>query len=603
MINCKCIEKFRDKNNKIIGYRLQDSFEKTVDFNPLDLKNAIINKQIKVTNLTLTSDNRLIDKEEKLVDNKLRNTIYVIIPSNININNITIIGTKDIDEIKNKALTAGRNFESIGSKSLVFYTAKNTTLTIETKYENCKFVSVCISNTEKIKELIDNNAIIELLYHPLNIIKNKLEDIDTDEIITRFESVRYNYLDACSDSDYFEADVDECEIFDSLVKYNWKIFKSFIPIFKTIKAKIPQNISESDIIHSILKNNLAKFKIDDEDNTKYHTILIKQDNNSDANRYTEVHKIAKINLNNVKLTPNDMRPYSILKSMLNLVQLGASEDTIADLYNFEPSRDLEIKMGLDTSYYCTSKWLYIESLINSDGSLNLDDFNKSICDKDSDRLGRLEDLLICILRNENKYDNYLKPIEILKSLKIIHEYNKTNPSIIGDYFSQIDNNFINSIYIMSGVIEHELEILGAFSVEKAPKTDGGILDLLKYKASTMWDTIKNSDYFRLTYVDRVEYLIKYIDEKFSVAYPSKIITRCTLNTKNLYQGYKTGITLGASGIYLFIHVVDNKMIFEILKLDRYDKINVLWKSKYLDKSNIKEQTDLAVEKFIETVFI
>lgn len=72
MIQAKCIQKFRDKNNHIYGYRLQDINGQTQDFKPENLKQAIINKQINVINLTLTSDMRLVDKsEDKLKSTKL----------------------------------------------------------------------------------------------------------------------------------------------------------------------------------------------------------------------------------------------------------------------------------------------------------------------------------------------------------------------------------------------------------------------------------------------------------------------------------------------------------------------------------------------------
>lgn len=61
MIQAKCIQKFRNKSNQIIGYKLQDSQGKTKDLTPQQLKDAIHTKQIQVLNLTLTSDNRLVD--------------------------------------------------------------------------------------------------------------------------------------------------------------------------------------------------------------------------------------------------------------------------------------------------------------------------------------------------------------------------------------------------------------------------------------------------------------------------------------------------------------------------------------------------------------
>lgn len=72
MIQTKCIHKFRKPDNTIIGYRLIDLNGKTQDVDSKTLKNAIRNKSINVVNLTLTQDNRLVDKaEEKLTSNKL----------------------------------------------------------------------------------------------------------------------------------------------------------------------------------------------------------------------------------------------------------------------------------------------------------------------------------------------------------------------------------------------------------------------------------------------------------------------------------------------------------------------------------------------------
>ena len=60
MIQATCIQKFK-KNNRIYGYRLQDSQGNTKDVYADQLKQAIRNQQIAIINLTLTSDNRLID--------------------------------------------------------------------------------------------------------------------------------------------------------------------------------------------------------------------------------------------------------------------------------------------------------------------------------------------------------------------------------------------------------------------------------------------------------------------------------------------------------------------------------------------------------------
>lgn len=65
MILARCIEKHRDINNKIQGYTLQDLYGNTLYFEPVKLKQAIISKQIMVSNLTLTRDYRLVEKQDE----------------------------------------------------------------------------------------------------------------------------------------------------------------------------------------------------------------------------------------------------------------------------------------------------------------------------------------------------------------------------------------------------------------------------------------------------------------------------------------------------------------------------------------------------------
>ena len=70
MIQAKCIQKFRDKNNNIYGYRLIDLNGQTQDVQAKNLKQSIANGTIHVVNLTLTSDGRLVDTTEKHLQNK-----------------------------------------------------------------------------------------------------------------------------------------------------------------------------------------------------------------------------------------------------------------------------------------------------------------------------------------------------------------------------------------------------------------------------------------------------------------------------------------------------------------------------------------------------
>lgn len=66
MITVTCTEKLRDKNNRIVGYELQDCNGKKMRFTSEQVKQAVFLQQITVTNLKLTSDGRLIDNTESV---------------------------------------------------------------------------------------------------------------------------------------------------------------------------------------------------------------------------------------------------------------------------------------------------------------------------------------------------------------------------------------------------------------------------------------------------------------------------------------------------------------------------------------------------------
>lgn len=74
MLTVKCIQKFK-KNNKIYGYRLQDAQGNIKDIDTDKLKYAIRNNKMAVSNLTLTSDNRLIESKVK---NNINKDLYKV---------------------------------------------------------------------------------------------------------------------------------------------------------------------------------------------------------------------------------------------------------------------------------------------------------------------------------------------------------------------------------------------------------------------------------------------------------------------------------------------------------------------------------------------
>ena len=116
MIMVKCVQKYRDKNNNIIGYRLQDIKRKQMDVKPDVLKKAIQNKEMMVLNLVLTSDGRLVDgsptkyaenKENRNKSTGIEDTIpkkdYVVLTRDV-LTHIGLTKDKDLQFMANKDL-------------------------------------------------------------------------------------------------------------------------------------------------------------------------------------------------------------------------------------------------------------------------------------------------------------------------------------------------------------------------------------------------------------------------------------------------------------------------------------------------------------------
>ena len=64
MLVAKCVEKIRDKNGKIVKYRLQDKTGSQTELEAKLVKKFILESQMDVVNLQVTSDGRLVDKTE-----------------------------------------------------------------------------------------------------------------------------------------------------------------------------------------------------------------------------------------------------------------------------------------------------------------------------------------------------------------------------------------------------------------------------------------------------------------------------------------------------------------------------------------------------------
>ena len=78
MVNATCIQKFRDKRNVIVGYRIQDDSGNVKDVTPQQLKQAISNRKIEIRNLKLTSDGKLIRCDSKFSKGAFDSDLYLI---------------------------------------------------------------------------------------------------------------------------------------------------------------------------------------------------------------------------------------------------------------------------------------------------------------------------------------------------------------------------------------------------------------------------------------------------------------------------------------------------------------------------------------------
>ena len=97
-ITCKCIQKHRDKQGKIYGYTLVDDSGKSVSIYSDALKGYIKDGTLVVTNLTLTDDNRLVDKTSKQVKQAEEKGVD---ESDISINKLKMLG-HDIKEFNTR---------------------------------------------------------------------------------------------------------------------------------------------------------------------------------------------------------------------------------------------------------------------------------------------------------------------------------------------------------------------------------------------------------------------------------------------------------------------------------------------------------------------
>lgn len=216
MIQAKCIEKFRDKTGKIYGYRLIDLNDQTQDVTPENLKKAILNKQIHVVNLTLTSNNRLVDTTEKQLQSK-------------------VLGKAPVNPVEKLDET----YKNV-AKALVYLDKE--TIDMGDSYEDCVYGRY-YQAFGKEPNITSNTNLDEFLYKSfLKMLANKPSEIS--DLIECWEEYEHYYT--------FEHNI-QYENVDSINKSN--IYKALTLVYKYAKEN---KLSKKAV--TPLKNFLDRIK-------------------------------------------------------------------------------------------------------------------------------------------------------------------------------------------------------------------------------------------------------------------------------------------------------------------------------------------------------
>ncbi len=236
MIIGKCTEKYRNKNNYIYGYRLEDTHGNYKDVNPEQLKAAIRNKQIMVLNLTLTSDNRLVDTTpnkqpedniKAVVDGILlglhnHSFIYTNDTSFVNINHYKYFYNEDVNNILsaqiNKIDDAIKIIVSSGDYSALMHTV--------VKYGNYILGEIYDCN---MNDLVEKHHLLAHYTNNKNINTSKIEVIShiyTDAIGTfkgKPKSINYEY-NKQTNSDFIRIIIDNSTYLRKDKEYKKQIY-------------------------------------------------------------------------------------------------------------------------------------------------------------------------------------------------------------------------------------------------------------------------------------------------------------------------------------------------------------------------------------------
>lgn len=152
----KCINKFRNKYNQITGYRIQDTHGNIKDVTPHQLKRAMSTNKIEVINLTLTSDYRLVDKEQLQSTNKKKKQKYAILTREI---------VKAINKPKALKFKSNQNIEMLEQKSKILGCGKRISKDFLSIESDTEIILVSDKQIQLSDSTPDYDEVVKFMYY------------------------------------------------------------------------------------------------------------------------------------------------------------------------------------------------------------------------------------------------------------------------------------------------------------------------------------------------------------------------------------------------------------------------------------------------------
>lgn len=252
MIQAKCIEKFRDKQGKIYGYRLIDLNGQTQDVRSENLKSAIRDNKIHIVNLTLTADNRLIDTTEKQLQAKVLGKAPV--EPNAEKSNKYSDVAKALVLLDKELICMGDSYTEI-VENRAFSAGDNLSLWDLSEYSGKPEYKDCNSNTDILDKILYKTYV--------KLLNNKPNEIDT--IILMW--------DRSNSYDIFEGNI-QYEKVNKITQS--KIYQALFLVYKHAKEQNYTKVSIrplGEFLSKIRRTGIASINMGYEIGNRYYMYL------------------------------------------------------------------------------------------------------------------------------------------------------------------------------------------------------------------------------------------------------------------------------------------------------------------------------------------